>query len=156
MSPNPLKSLLFAFAAIAIILVLTALQTVSFWVFDVAVLLAVVLVATLAFRSFSNLPPKPMLESTAAGLFAFCPAYLALVTIPDQAISTLFVATGTATSLTIGLVGGSAWYYWARRDARQDPGRCERCGYLLRGLPEPRCPECGTPFDRRKQADADA
>jgi hypothetical protein len=77
MSPNPLKSLLFAFAAIAIILVLTALQTVSFWVFDVAVLLAVVLVATLAFRSFSNLPPKPMLESTAAGLFAFCPAYLA-------------------------------------------------------------------------------
>lgn len=24
---------------------------------------------------------------------------------------------------------------------------CDRCGYLLRGLPENRCPECGTPFD---------
>jgi hypothetical protein len=29
-----------------------------------------------------------------------------------------------------------------------DPARptCVRCGYLLIGLPEPRCPECGTPF----------
>jgi hypothetical protein len=26
------------------------------------------------------------------------------------------------------------------------PGRCKRCGYDLRGLPIPRCPECGTPF----------
>lgn len=26
------------------------------------------------------------------------------------------------------------------------PGHCTHCGYLLRGLPEPRCPECGTPF----------
>jgi hypothetical protein len=25
---------------------------------------------------------------------------------------------------------------------------CEKCGYLLRGLPECRCPECGTDFDR--------
>jgi len=27
------------------------------------------------------------------------------------------------------------------------PGSCTKCGYDLRGLPEPRCPECGTPFD---------
>lgn len=27
------------------------------------------------------------------------------------------------------------------------PGHCTECGYDLRGLPEPRCPECGTPFD---------
>lgn len=26
-------------------------------------------------------------------------------------------------------------------------GQCQRCGYHLRGLTEPRCPECGTPFD---------
>jgi hypothetical protein len=26
------------------------------------------------------------------------------------------------------------------------PGRCKRCGYDLRGLPIPRCPECGTAF----------
>jgi len=27
--------------------------------------------------------------------------------------------------------------------------RCVRCGYSLRGLTVPRCPECGKPFDRR-------
>jgi hypothetical protein len=26
-------------------------------------------------------------------------------------------------------------------------GLCAKCGYDLRGLVEPRCPECGTPFD---------
>ncbi len=26
------------------------------------------------------------------------------------------------------------------------PGRCPGCGYLLIGLPERRCPECGRPF----------
>jgi hypothetical protein len=28
-----------------------------------------------------------------------------------------------------------------------EPGHCRVCDYDLRGLPEPRCPECGTPFD---------
>lgn len=27
------------------------------------------------------------------------------------------------------------------------PGYCRKCGYDLRGLPEPRCPECGKPFE---------
>lgn len=37
----------------------------------------------------------------------------------------------------------------ARRERRErDEGaRCVKCGYLLKGLPEHRCPECGTPFD---------
>lgn len=26
-------------------------------------------------------------------------------------------------------------------------GHCQKCGYDLTGLPEPRCPECGEPFD---------
>lgn len=26
-------------------------------------------------------------------------------------------------------------------------GRCQQCGYLLRGLPQPICPECGTPAE---------
>ena len=25
--------------------------------------------------------------------------------------------------------------------------RCLECGYILEGLPENRCPECGRPFD---------
>ncbi len=33
--------------------------------------------------------------------------------------------------------------YWPLRQ----PGRCAGCGYDLRGLPELRCPECGTPFE---------
>lgn len=42
-------------------------------------------------------------------------------------------------------------------DARVDPAafpeeefplNCPNCRYLLRGLPEERCPECGEPFDR--------
>jgi len=27
------------------------------------------------------------------------------------------------------------------------PGHCRKCGYNLFGLPEPRCPECGKPFE---------
>lgn len=30
---------------------------------------------------------------------------------------------------------------------RFPPGHCQKCGYDLRGLPEPRCPECGRAFD---------
>ena len=30
---------------------------------------------------------------------------------------------------------------------RQKQGRCTQCGYMLYGLTEPRCPECGAVFD---------
>ncbi|UCC31498.1 MAG: hypothetical protein JSU86_04320 [Phycisphaerales bacterium] len=30
-----------------------------------------------------------------------------------------------------------------------DEGKCRNCGYLIRHLTIARCPECGTPFDRR-------
>jgi len=36
----------------------------------------------------------------------------------------------------------------AAQDAEANPTRCSKCGYDLRGLSEPRCPECGTPFRR--------
>ena len=32
-------------------------------------------------------------------------------------------------------------------------GRCRECGYLLKGLPENRCPECGTPFGEQNRVD---
>ena len=28
-----------------------------------------------------------------------------------------------------------------------EPPQCRECGYILIGLPEPRCPECGRAFD---------
>ncbi len=31
-----------------------------------------------------------------------------------------------------------------------EPGCCELCGYRLQGLPEARCPECGTGLERGK------
>ena len=35
----------------------------------------------------------------------------------------------------------------SRRRKRKKLGLCLKCGYDLKGLTEPRCPECGTPFD---------
>ena len=31
-------------------------------------------------------------------------------------------------------------------ESSSNPARCLRCGYILNGLPEPRCPECGLEF----------
>ena len=46
-----------------------------------------------------------------------------------------FALTATA------LVG---WLVLALNErARLDETRCRKCGYILRGLSEPRCPECG-------------
>lgn len=35
----------------------------------------------------------------------------------------------------------------ARRATRRKRGRCPSCGYDIRGLPEPRCPECGMSWE---------
>jgi hypothetical protein len=45
-------------------------------------------------------------------------------------------------SFVVGVWVGSRY---GRKHLGYD-GYCRKCGYDLRGLPEPRCPECGTPF----------
>lgn len=47
----------------------------------------------------------------------------------------------------LALTAGSLlmlWRGWLRPRRRVQDGRCTECGYDLRGLSEPRCPECGT------------
>ncbi|MCZ6653605.1 MAG: hypothetical protein O7D91_11325 [Planctomycetota bacterium] len=48
----------------------------------------------------------------------------------------------------------SVWPAWRslplhRRRRRKMLGLCLKCGYNLRGLTKPRCPECNTSFDER-------
>lgn len=40
-----------------------------------------------------------------------------------------------------------AFRVWKHPLDERDPYICRQCGYLLYGLKDPRCPECGTPFD---------
>jgi hypothetical protein len=49
---------------------------------------------------------------------------------------------------TAGSVPASVWA-WFEPLRQRSPWFCVQCGYFLRGLIEPRCPECGTPFDPR-------
>ena len=40
-------------------------------------------------------------------------------------------------------VAGFVVYRFLRKRAADRETRCRRCGYILRGISEPRCPECG-------------
>jgi hypothetical protein len=46
---------------------------------------------------------------------------------------------------TVGTLPAVVWSTW-HAPTTGNPWECARCGYLLYGLREPRCPECGTPF----------
>jgi hypothetical protein len=53
--------------------------------------------------------------------------------------------------IILSLVAGAVVLYRSLRFPSDDEPVCQRCGYSLRGLPEPRCPECGEPFERPDQ-----
>lgn len=54
---------------------------------------------------------------------------------------------GIAVWVASGCIGALAVARFRRHWALPDEPTCRRCGYILRGLTQPRCPECGTPFD---------
>jgi hypothetical protein len=48
------------------------------------------------------------------------------------------------TGLLVGFAGALGVYAWLSRARRPDGHtHCGECGYILKGLAEPRCPECG-------------
>jgi hypothetical protein len=83
-----------------------------------------------------------------------------LITVPvDVAVrkrTQCYCDEGTFFSLMIGITmifwtfgPGVVLLFFSVRGRHEHPaGICARCGYDLRGLTEPRCPECGTPFEK--------
>lgn len=57
-----------------------------------------------------------------------------------QLLPYLVMSTMVAAALTV--YGLLTRRYYARRPFDGET-RCRRCGYILRGISEPRCPECG-------------
>ncbi len=74
-----------------------------------------------------------------------------LVDIKDQLIKSILVQL----IVVIFLVLFTPWCIWKMyREANRNWQKlghplCANCGYDLVGLTDPRCPECGTPFDPR-------
>jgi hypothetical protein len=52
------------------------------------------------------------------------------------------------------ILAPTSWITLRRAPRVYTPGLCRECGYSLRGLLEPRCPECGAGFDPSKVSPA--
>lgn len=62
-----------------------------------------------------------------------------------------------ATAFAAGLLPlPSALLTTLRMRRRRRRGHCVCCNYMLEGLSEPRCPECGTPFERAERLAAES
>ena len=93
------------------------------------------------------------LRASSPVLMGFLTAVLVWLALPMLAPSDLLnsgagILCVSASAVAMGVLAG----LWIRRrnaaaEANRDLTRCRECGYLLRGLVEARCPECGTPFD---------
>jgi len=95
----------------------------------------------------SRVGGHPALALLGLANIAVCLLFFGLVVLLDWSPSeaeTPFTVMGFAFTL-----GTLPWAWQLTRRAPHDinPGECQACGYLLFGLTEPRCPECGSPFD---------
>ena len=80
-----------------------------------------------------------------------CGAYLELSTPVDRAeftswiMATMFICVA-AFGLVMVVRDIVRYRYLSERYKRVAENRCLNCGYPLKGLPNNRCPECGTSF----------
>ena len=64
--------------------------------------------------------------------------------LPQWTPNMLFRFVVDVPALVICTIPGVVIAVWlARRRPLDADCRCRKCGYILRGIPEPRCPECG-------------
>lgn len=77
------------------------------------------------------------------------PQFMAGTSLVPMFICTLF---GLTLAITVGY---ASWRRSGRPAELRSAGRCTKCGYDLRGLTEPRCPECWTPFTPEDMQDKD-
>lgn len=89
------------------------------------------------------------------GVFGLLQAFILLAVYENEwrdtalrsSMSGLFIFLGLISTMyasAFGLVTHQAAH---RNPATPDLSRCQKCGYLLKGLEQPRCPECGAAFD---------
>jgi predicted RNase H-like HicB family nuclease len=83
---------------------------------------------------------------------AICVAFVAMVNLARLSPRSAYVPfLCVGVPYVIGLTAATVWA--SRRVPRQErPWECDGCGYLLVGLSEPRCPECGLGFDPARWA----
>jgi len=51
------------------------------------------------------------------------------------------IVFGSIAAMAIAVFGSLGWRFPVNRQSSET--RCRKCGYILRGISEPRCPECG-------------
>jgi hypothetical protein len=69
-----------------------------------------------------------------------------------RAVGALLIVTAPPALPLCLVVSGIAAALRQEHIRRQLPGRCSECGYILTGLPQARCPECGTAFVKEERA----
>lgn len=92
----------------------------------------------------------PIVVGYLAAVAALCVLFLALVPKgePDRMLITLLYAGITSLPALAGIIVAVRIYarHYRWLDWLDGEPRCRKCRHILRGLTEPRCPECGEPI----------
>lgn len=111
---------------------------------------ALVLVAPVAASTLVVTSPlaRSRSEMSVNGVLAFSSLFVSYIVLgTDAGCVSVFSAVAVGINYFLGdLYLSSA----QRRRANVMCGRCARCGYLLKGLPTSRCPECGVDAGRER------